>query len=215
MKKWLALVVAALLALSTFAAFAVDSPKPEATIDADSIKSTTDAEIEEDFIVAVPEEEPEQLAEMTEKAEEVIKGGDPIVELFDEDVQKAIEEKLPEETDLETLEMNELIPLIVENYEEEYGDVEVVIHFPTDYNEDQDLVAMLGCFTEANVDEEAGKDGYEWFALEAEALEDEVKEDGTVEDGGVKITFTQDALEAAEAADARLLGILSTPAETK
>ena len=96
-----------------------------------------------------------------------------------------------------------------------FPDSRFVIHFPTDYNEDQDLVAMLGCFTEANVDEEAGKDGYEWFALEAEALEDEVKEDGTVEDGGVKITFTQEALEAAEAADARLLGILSTPAETK
>jgi len=205
MKKWLALVVAALLALSTMAAFADVTPSKttEVKIDAEKIETSTGTAVGDDFIVATPEEVPEKTEEVVKELFDLTSKDDtPVVTYFSEDTQKTIAELLPEGTDLTSLEMSEIIALVIENYDESYGDIAIVFHFETTaYDPDQSLVAMLGIYSAAEAANVEAEDGVEWFALAAEA----------VDNGDVKVTFTQDVLVKAEAADSCTLGILNTP----
>lgn len=205
MKKWLALVVAALLALSTMAAFADVTPSKttEVKIDAEKIETSTGTPVGDDFIVATPAEVPEKTEEVVKELFDLTSKDDtPVITYFSEDTQKTIAELLPEGTDLTSLEMSEIIALVIENYDESYGDIAIVFHFETTaYDPDQSLVAMLGIYSAAEAANVEAEDGVEWFALAAEA----------VDNGDVKVTFTQDVLVKAEAADNCTLGILNTP----
>ena len=209
MKKWLALVLASLLVLSTMAAFAAVTPSKSTgdltKIDTASITTSTGAAVADDFVVGIPEEEPAKTTEIVEKLfDTTTKGGAPI-DYFPAGIQKDIAAKLPEGYDLKTLDLNEIIALVIENYDEAYGDIDIVFNFGTLYKEDQDVFAVLGNYTEAKAADEkdadyTSEDGVEWILLDAEPQED----------GAVKITFTGDAMKAAEAADSSTLALLNT-----
>ena len=207
MKKWLALVVAALLALSTMAAFAATPSKTTsdlAKIDAASIETSTGVAVADDFVIAIPAEDPAKVTEVVEGLyEDTTKGGKPVIAYFDDETADAIADLLPAGVNLEELELNELISLVIENYDEAYGDIDIVFYFNTQYKPepDQYLVAVLGNYSADKAAQVEAEDGVEWTALEAEGQDD----------GGVKVTFTQDALIAAEEAEVSMLGILSTP----
>ena len=206
MKKWLALVVAALLALSTMAAFAaIESPLAVAKIDPDTITTSTGVPIGDDFVVETPDfdENPEIVKPVVDALKEIADKDEPIITYFDDATKDAIADLLPLDVNIEDLELNELVNLVIENYDEAYGDIDITFYFDTEYKPepDQYLVAVLGNYSADKVDEVEAEDGFEWTALEAKGQDD----------GGVRITFTGDSLKAAEAADYSLLGILSTP----
>jgi len=202
MKKWLALVVAALLALSTMVAFADVTPSKDTSDNAkiveESIETSTGVAIADDFIAAIPEETPEKVNEVVKELFDTTTKGEDAIKYFPEDIQKAIEEKLPEGVTLSDLELNEIIALVIENYDEAYGDIDIVFAFNTLYKPEQTIFALLGNYTADKAVE--AEDGVEWMLLDAVGQED----------GTVKVTFTQDALKAAEAADASMLAILNT-----
>lgn len=92
---------------------------------------------------------------------------------------------LPENTDLQTLQMNEFIPIGVCNYKAEYGDITVGIEFPTFAalsNEDKPIVAMAAVYT--LVDAAANVWNAEWYPLSAK-----------VSNGLVYVTFLGEYLE--------------------
>ena len=204
MKKWLALVVAALLALSTMVAFADVTPSKDTSdntkIVDESIETSTGVAIADDFIAAIPEETPEKVNEVVKELFDTTTKGEDAIKYFPEDIQKAIEEKLPEGVTLSDLELNEIIALVIENYDEAYGDIDIVFAFNTLYKPEQTIFALLGNYTADKADEVEAEDGVEWTLLDAVGQED----------GTVKVTFTQEALMAAEAADASMLAILNT-----
>lgn len=109
-----------------------------------------------------------------------------VVQYFDVAVREEIAKLLPEGFDLDTLSMNEFLPITVVNYEESYGDVAATFQFATQYQEGQPVVALVGI-----TDEVTGV--VAWTVLKAEVV-----------DGLVKIHFTQDILLKIQSGDAML-----------
>lgn len=134
----------------------------------------------------------QQVIDEIENFGKKLSEGSKAVECFAPEIQEKIAEKIPETDDLE---INEIAPLFAANYDEAYGDVDVVIKFITEYAPEQELVAAIGTYA----DEESEA---EWYILDAEALED----------GTVKVLFIAECLEAVQAADAATIVILNTEA---
>ena len=99
------------------------------------------------------------------------------IEYFPLEVQEKIGEILPEDMDAAVLSFYEFMPLDVVNYEVTYGDVKVTFQFPTKFEQEQTIVAVVGIDNGTEI---------EWTALTAEATED----------GDVEVEFTQEVLEA-------------------
>lgn len=110
-----------------------------------------------------------------------------IVKVFGDDVVDAIKALLAD-VDVDTLDVGELFPLNIANYDAAYGDVKV--SFKTNTAENT-VVALLGVVEAADTT---------WCALETE-----------VEDGEVVVTFTEEVLSAIPAGADLVLVFLNTP----
>ncbi len=119
----------------------------------------------------------------------------PVIDYFGDDIKAAAGLLLPEGFDMDTLAMNELVPLMINGYEEAYGDMTVYLEFATQYQPGQPLVALVGVVT--GVDEQ-GQQIVEWVPLQAEATED----------GLVKVDFPSDLIMKIQQGDA-MLAVLS------
>lgn len=86
---------------------------------------------------------------------------------FFEAVKDDAAKLLPENTDLQKLQMNEFIPISALNYEVAFGDITAGFVFPTFYPAGQPLVAMAAVYTLVN--SVTNEWSAEWFACPAEA----------------------------------------------
>lgn len=202
MKKWMSILVAALLVLSMTTAFAaVPSKTTSNATTVTAVVTTTGVAVAEDFKVeVVVEESAPVVQEITKIATFVAENSAPVVEYFPVEVKEQIVAKLPETVVTEEVEINEFVTIDQTAYTETYGDVKTSFSFTTVYAPEQTLVALVGIFT-GEVDEN-GEPIIEWIVLDAIA-----NEDGTVE-----VTFTQDAMLKMQSAEATSLAIINTPA---
>lgn len=111
------------------------------------------------------------------------------VTYFPEETQAAVAALLPE-VDAAELQMNEYEAISIAGYSEAIEGAEVIFQFVTVYESEQVVVALVGVI----------KDGVTtWYVAPAKVLED----------GQVSVSFTEEMLQAMNAADEIALAILS------
>lgn len=226
MKKCLVLVIAMMLLLSLSLANAQSAPSASVTIGS-VVPSTgsivTDPEkpqsealsnvvitlkpvvptetTEEGEVPGVSEKQQEILTQITEIVQTQ---SQPVVEYFAPEVVESVQQLLPEETDVSTLQMDEFFQLKVEGYVPTLSDavveseaaegevpaqniVPVAFEFTTAYKEDDQLVGMVGILpSDAKEVSEALKaagleelgnvdeNGVFWLAVKAEVIDGKV-----------------------------------------
>ena len=87
----------------------------------------------------------------------------------------------------DTLNVNEFMPVVVENYEESYGDVTATFQFSTPYAQGEEVLVLVGVINALTGE-------VEWVALAGV---------GTA-DGGIEVTFTAAILSAIQSNTAML-----------
>ena len=168
-----------------------------------------------------------EAGEITAEEAEVVEPVNVVEVLFNEEEIKAVEEKLPEEYDTAKLTVAEYIPMTVENYTEEIGDIAMHFELPGEYAEEDVVIAML---------KPLGGDESSWIALDAKVVADEAEAEAEAEEaeeteaeaqadaeeetgaeeaaeevfGKVEITFTQEALKMINANEAIVLILRGT-----
>lgn len=143
MKKVLGILVSVVLLTLGTCALAEQLPSPtlRTRIDAETIVSESDA-VAEDFAIWL-DAEAENVAVLLTKIQEFVET-DALVNFFNEDVQAAAVEYLPQDFDMEALMLAEVYALRVENYVAAYGDVEASFEFALNYEDDTVLLGMIG-----------------------------------------------------------------------
>lgn len=234
MKKWMSALIAVILVLSAVTAFA-DAAPSKTTSDlatVEEVTTSTDVQVKEDFAITVAEdtimtvEEVEKLYEfVTTPKEDAPAENNAPIDYFEDEVKEAVltilNENLPETEalvldDLQDWEINEIVTVEAENYEEAYGDVTVTFSFATPYEKDQKLIALLGLFDGTRTEVEPGVYEFnaEWIPLQAEVGDAEVTvtADGQIETTyKVNVIFTQEAMEKMAKSVSSTVAILSEP----
>ena len=194
MKKLMAFALVLVMLLSC-AALAESVPS-KTSDDEEYVVYYTSAATEDEIDLTVElverDEMKQQVIDEIENFGKKLSEGSKAIECFAPEIQEKIAERIPETDDLV---INEIAPLFAGNYEDAYGDVYVVIKLITEYAPEQELVAAVGTYADAESEAE-------WYILDAEALED----------GTVKVLFTAECLEAVQAAHAATIVILNTEA---
>lgn len=95
---------------------------------------------------------------------------------------------LTEALGAENVTVNEFVPVVVDNYNAELGNVKVSFKFSTPYEAGKKVVVLVGI-----VDPLTGE--VEWVALEGE---------GTGDDGAIAVEFTPEVLEAIQSGTAMM-----------
>lgn len=123
-----------------------------------------------------------------EKILEFLEGDEPIIEYFLAAFREALTELLPDDFDLNTLELTDYQADYVLGYMKEMGDVKIMVSFPTEYELGQTIVAFAGLMDVKNAgdDEEELEYDTEWYLFEAEVV---LNNDG---ERMVQITFTEE-----------------------
>lgn len=214
MKKIVCLVLAALLCLS-MAALAEEAVPSKNTSDMVSVEidPALNPNLPADSgFVAFPvlEEDATQAEEYAESIalcqEEIVRlmaaaGGTDAsgVEAYFGTVRdsEGNEVALSEALQAQMLDVFEFMPLVVQNYDEAYGDVTLTIQFKTPYEEGEPVLVLIGI-------QNAGTEAMEWTAFEGA---------GAGEAGAVQVTFTPEILTAIQE-NVALLAVVSA-AETE
>lgn len=182
---WMASVLVC-LALAMVCGACAETAAPSITVG--TLITPEGNEYADDFVVYVT-----PVVEDTVEAvafEEVVKVfTEPTVsvkEYFGEEAVTAAVEFLPEEVDLETMQLDEFVPLQQSGYIEEYGEIKAVFEFATEYKEDDVLLAVIGILPEGYTGtmEDATAEGkILWIPVMTEVIE-----------GKVQITLTQEVM---------------------
>ena len=214
MKKIVCLVLAALLCLS-MAALAEEAVPSKNTSDMVSVEidPALNPNLPADSgFVAFPvlEEDATQAEEYAESIalcqEEIVRlmaaaGGTDAsgVEAYFGTVRdsEGNEVALSEALQAQMLDVFEFMPLVVQNYDEAYGDVTLTVQFKTPYEEGEPVLVLIGI-------QNAGTEAMEWTAFEGA---------GAGEAGAVQVTFTPEILTAIQE-NVALLAVVSA-AETE
>ena len=96
-----------------------------------------------------------QLIEGTEAVDEVLaraQQAKQIEDLFDEETLKDAAEYLPENLETEKLMLAELYTMTVDNYDADYGDVDICCEFSVEYADDAVLLGMIGLAMEESAE---------------------------------------------------------------
>lgn len=176
MNKNIICVVLAMVMMLSFCAFAEEVAVPSVTLGA--LTAPEGVTYEEGFTVYVtPVAEDSQEKVVLDEIVAFVES-DVVANYFGEETMTAAAAYLPEALDVTALELDEFFPLEQEGYVAEYGDVEAVFEFLTEYEDDTILIAMVGILPVE------GETEITWLPMAAEAVE-----------GKVKITFTQEMFE--------------------
>ena len=194
MKKYMVLMMVVFIAISAVAYAAVPSKTTQDMTKVTSVVSASGVPLGDDFAVELVQEAPAATQELAKVAAVVSEGASPATYFADKEADIAL--LVPEDFDINVLELNEFSPLTAINYDASYGDVVVSFEFVTEYIDGQVVVAMLGIVAGENDD---GTALVEWHALRAEVV-----------DGLVQVHFTQDILALLNGAEA-MIAILSEP----
>jgi hypothetical protein len=157
---------------------AVPSISTSDTTQTESTTASTGATVSDDFKIFIVET-PESTQQVISNLYDFVNATEqtqPPARYFSEETQQMIQEKLLDNASLDSLAVNEIVSLKVENYDTAYGDVTVEFSFATEYEIGKAVVVLLG-LTDA-----AGN--IEWIAVDAVA----------VEGGGLSAIFPQDVL---------------------
>ena len=200
MKKTIAFLLVAVMALSMTSAFAgspvsyvepvtVDTPAlaPAAPVAAEEVAA-------EKLTVVVGETE--EVAEALAAIEKVVEAGAPVITYFPDDTQAKVKDALPEAVEAGDLELNEFVALTVENAEQaaaELDEVRLVIAFTTKYDPAQKVFPLIG-LVDAN-------GNVNWILVEGEVQAD----------GSVMLIIPADVLEKMGNAASVQVAVLSTP----
>lgn len=196
MKKTVALLIALAMMSLTFALAALPSKTSGDIATVGKLVADGDENKEVDLQIIIVEDETvdETLGEISEATKEKTP-----FEFFPEEVQKKIAEKLGEDFDPKTLELNEFVALDVIGYEpEKYSTIAAPFTFETEYKADQKVFPIIGFYDGEEV---------EWVTLADQFLEGEVQEDGSV-----NITFEDAMLARMDASPSIAMALLSTTA---
>ncbi|MBQ9197281.1 MAG: hypothetical protein IJ157_08555 [Clostridia bacterium] len=200
MKKLIAIMLTLIMTLSLATAFATSSitasDVAEVVVEPTAAPAATTAaaveeveeepvEEEEELVVAIIAETEEQTAEL-EKIEEFIKEA-PLAEYF-------AEEEFAEELADKDLQLDEMVPMLIENYEPEMGELTLTVKFDTVYEEDDPIYVLVALF-----DEEGNVN---WVLIDAENVT-------VTADGSLSIKFPTELLEQMSAAASVSLAVLS------
>lgn len=200
MKKWMSILVAALLVFSMTAYAAVPSKTTTNAATVVSAESATGVEVAPEFSVAVTEDAEAVTAEITKIFNFVTEGNAPVAYFPTEVIEKIAEKIADVAIPVATLEINEFVTIDETAYTESYGDMKVSFSFTTVYKPSQKLVALVGIFT-GEVDAN-GEAVVEWIAVDAAANED----------GTVAVSFPAEVMLKIQSADSVSLAIVSTAA---
>lgn len=185
MKKFVSLLLAAMMALMCNLALAEGTPS-KTVEDITTVVSTTENRDKAVIIVVEPSEVAQAyIDEMTAALEN---GSAAPIDLFGEETAAAIAEVVG---DTSTLEINEIIPIAVINYTLEDGSVTATFQTITPYSPDQTLAAVITFINGQETEE---------MVLEAKANED----------GTVTVRFPVEVMAKFLEAENTLLTILNT-----
>ncbi|MBQ7850719.1 MAG: hypothetical protein IJ343_13425 [Clostridia bacterium] len=197
MKKFLTVV--ALLCMILTATSALAASVPSKTADdltkVEIAETETGVVADPSFSVAVTEPTEKITGEVT-AMQEFAAQDKPVVEFFPAEVQQEIAAVLPETVAVADVVAYELVPVVVENYEENYGDVVIDFEFATVFPEETEVIVLLG-LPKAEVAE--GEDAIEWIV-----------KTGVVSEGKISILFTQEELVRMDVEEA-LLVVMGAP----
>ena len=194
MKKYMVLMMVVFIAISAVAHAAVPSKTTQDMTKVTSVVSASGVPLGDDFAVELVQEAPAATQELAKVAAVVSEGASPATYFADKEADIAL--LVPEDFDINVLELNEFSPLTAINYDASYGDVVVSFEFVTEYIDGQVVVAMLGIVVGENDD---GTALVEWYALRADVV-----------DCLLQVHFTQDILALLNGAEA-MIAILSEP----
>ncbi len=196
MKKAVALALLTVMAVVWVPAFAksVPSKTTQAMAGVAAISADGGAALKEDFGIRLPEETEQANKALEQLSKFVNEQGLAPARFFAEQVQQDIASLLPDDANLDEFGIQEMAPMVLEGYEEAYGDVTATFQFATQYADGQQLVALVGLVTGQDAQ---GNPVIEWIAVKAEA-----------EGGAVKVHFPQDLLARLNGQDA-MIAILS------
>lgn len=207
MKKTIALLLVAVMALSLTSAFAsspVDYVEPvvvtPTNTNAGAGTGTGAGQQQEapvNFVFRLIEAAlNEKAAEQLEKLNKFVAEGNPVAKFFPEEVQNAVTAKLPAGAALDALELNELEAVETENAgaaAKAYDEVLVKIAFTTNYADAEAIYPILRL--------ENADGSVTWHLVEAEIEED----------GSVTLHLPSDLLAKFEAAVSAVMFVLNTP----
>lgn len=117
--------------------------------------------------------ENEVMTQVLEQAQQVEK----IADLFNEEALQSAAEFLPKDTGTETLMLAEMYSLTLDNYDPDYGDIDVCVEFSVKYEDHAVLLGMIGYMVE-------GTDEIIWMPVRA-----------TVMEGNIMLSLPQEVLE--------------------
>ena len=193
MKKLICLVLAALLCVGAVAMAETGVPS-KSTADmakTNEVKSETGVEVKSDFVLA-PASTAKATAEQTKVVEDQIAG---IVAAGSvESYFGALEDEKGTSIDLKAVlgtdkpVVNEVMPLVVENYDSAYGSMTASFTFSTPYKKDEPVVIVIRI-----VDPKTGK--VKQVALQSK---------GNGVDGGIDVEFPAEVLEAIQGGNATM-----------
>ena len=188
MKKVLSALLVVMLVLTSVFALAEELPS-KTTTDMTVITSIVPQDEAAGTVLIEIVEAGEQVTALLAKVVETVVAGEiKPVELYTEETQAAVAEKVE---DAAALELNEIVACDVLAYAEENGDVVVNISFVTLYSTEQTLVAVATAYKGEEVKE---------YVLDAVACED----------GTVNVTFIAEYMKEMLDADEIALAILNT-----
>lgn len=85
----------------------------------------------------------------------MVSEGKNIVEMYTDEEQQTMSGILPEEYELNKLQVSEFVLLLTVGYSEEFGDVTILLNVPGEYDEGDTVIAMITLLTASDTEMEA------------------------------------------------------------
>ena len=197
MKKIAALLLVVMMSLTIVLAAAegsigaedigrVETPESDAVI----IMVKGDEDTEDNGDENAEDAEKDELTALQEEISEFVEES-PVAEYFPEEIREEILEAV-ENTD--ALEMNELVGLIVKDYQPDMGDTEAIFTFDTPYKVGQKVFPLIGIFNEQGE--------VKWILI---------KDAEVLENGDVRMVIPADVMQAMQNASKVVMAVLSEP----
>ena len=144
MKKILSSILVLMLVFS-LSAFAAPSITVDDLTSVSGCLSSTGVTVGEDFKVDIAEENAASTFIRAELEKFLNEGSEfTITAFFSMDAYEAIVSSFPDDVNIDTLAVHEIIPIDFTNYKAEYGSLTVTFSFPAEYDDDEAIIVVVG-----------------------------------------------------------------------
>lgn len=160
-KRWIALLVAAVLLMGATPALAATQSKTTDDMTR-IIKIETEKGTPGSALIWIEKNASDQVKAQVEEIKSFIGKKNKPADFFSDATKKEITALVPAGTDLAKLKLNEIVPLGVGDYKAEFGKVNCTFRFPTEFPADKTVIGVVGY---------PGSDGKMiWVALETSVV---------------------------------------------